>query len=158
MNKIFLWISILCLPFSLVAQQSPKPSDFHGVLTVDENKDIDFTSLNNPSDGTNIAFYKNKPSKEEYLKKEGRNLLSFSKILSIEILPLTSGEVAEFMDISGDLTLQKASLTLMTPDHNIPEIVYLDFKWFEWRSDIMKGFPDTYRMEVRNVAHVQFKH
>jgi hypothetical protein len=155
MKNIFLWIALLSLPFSVLAQQNNKPSDFHGVMIVDENKNIDFTSLNNPSDGTNIAFYKYKPNKDEYTRKEGRNLISFSKIVKIEILPLTTQEADELNNIS-DLTLQKATLTLTTVDKTIPEIIYLDVKWFEWKTDVMPGFPDTYKMEARNVSEIKF--
>jgi hypothetical protein len=126
-------------------------------MTVDENKDIDFTSLNNPIDGTNIAYYIHKPGRNEYLKKEGRTLMSFSQLLKIEILPLTDTDAAELRNICGSEILQKARLTLITPDNSIPQEVYLDVKWFEWKSDVMKGFPDTYKMEVRNVEEVVFK-
>jgi hypothetical protein len=157
MKNRFLWIALISLPFSVLAQLNNKPSDFHGVMTVDENKDIDFTSLNNPVDGTNIAYYANKPGRDEYLKKEGRTLMPFSLLLKIEILPLTANESAELRSICGSEILQKARLTLITPDNSIPQEVYLDVKWFEWRSDVMKGFPDTYKMEVRNVEGVVFK-
>ncbi|MGA3014069.1 MAG: hypothetical protein ABSD71_08540 [Bacteroidales bacterium] len=157
MKNILLGIALLSLPFSIFAQQNNKPSDFHGIMTVDENKDIDFTSLNNPVDGTNIAYYKQKPGRDEYLNKEGRTLMPFSLLLKIEILPLTDSEAAELRSICGGETLQKARLTLVTDDKSIPQEVYLDVKWFEWRSDVMKGFPDTYKMEVRNVEEVVFK-
>ena len=157
MKNIFLLLALLSLSFSVLAQQNNKPSDFHGVMTVDENKDIDFTSLNTPVDGTNIAYYANKPGRDEYLKKTGRTLISFSQLLRIEILPLTAAEAVELHSICGSQILQKARLTLITPDKGFPQEVYLDVKWFEWRSDIMKGFPDTYKMEVRNVEEVVFK-
>lgn len=157
MKNILLWIALLSLPFSVLGQQKNKPSDFHGIMTVDENKDIDFTSLNNPVDGTNIAYYKQKPGRDEYLKKEGRILIPFSQLLKIEILPLTNSEADELRSICGSETLQKARLTLVTNNSSIPQEVYLDVKWFEWRSDVMKGFPDTYKMEVRNVEGVVFK-
>jgi len=154
MKKILPWISCLLFPFMVLGQQGPKPSDFHGVMTVDENKTIEYTSLNNPTDGINIAFYTQKPTKDQYLKKEGRRLLSFSQVAKIEINHLDEPEAAVLRAISGNETLQQASLTLKTPDKTIPEVVYLDFKWFEWSSTIMPGFPDTYRMEVRVVEEI----
>jgi hypothetical protein len=83
--------------------------------------------------------------------------MSFSQLLKIEILPLTDTDAAELRNICGSEILQKARLTLITPDNSIPQEVYLDVKWFEWKSDVMKGFPDTYKMEVRNVEEVVFK-
>ena len=158
MKKIILWIPCILFPMFVFCQKNPNPSDFHGVMAVDENKNIDFTSLTNPTDGTNIAYFTHKPTKEEYLAKKGRKLLSFNKISRIEILPLSNQELLDLINICGDMTLQKATLTLITPDKTIPEVIYLDVKWFEWRSNIMKGFPDTYRMEVRNVDHIEIYH
>jgi len=154
MKKVFLWMVLFLLPFSILAQNL-KPSDFHGSMRLEDNKIIDFTSLNNPSDGTNIAFYTQKPDREQYLKQEGRRLLSFSKIVRIDVLPLTNDEAAELRNICGDETLLKVTLILKNPDQNIPETVYLDFKWFEWRSTVMQGFPGTYRMEVRFLDNIE---
>jgi len=156
MKKIIFWIPLLILPLSILAQNL-KPSDFHGSMRLEDNKIIDFTSLNNPSDGTNIAFYTQKPDREQYLKQEGRRLLSFSKIERIEVLPLTVEDAAELRSICGSEILQKATLKLKTSDMNIPEVVYLDFKWFEWRSTVMQGFPNTYRMEARFLDNIEIQ-
>ncbi|MCX6246890.1 MAG: hypothetical protein NTW10_04080 [Bacteroidetes bacterium] len=64
MKKIFLRITLLCLPFSVPAQNS-SPSDFSGFMKLEDNKGITFTYLNNPTDGTSIAYYNQKPSLEK---------------------------------------------------------------------------------------------
>jgi hypothetical protein len=151
-----LWIPFLLIPFSVLAQNL-KPSDFHGIMRLEDNKTIDFTSLNNPADGTNIAFYTQKPDKEQYLKQEGRKLLSFGQVVKIKLLPLTKEEAADLRSICGDGTLQKATLTLKNPDKNIPEIVYIAFKMFEWRSTVMQGFPGTYTMEARFLDEIEIQ-
>ncbi len=157
MKKIFLWIPFLFLPFSVFAQQSLKPSDFHGIMTIEDGQPIRFTSLNNPLDGTNISFYPQKPNKEQYERQESRRLLSFNQISRLKILPVSRKEGEELRNIAGDEMLYKAELTLRVTDPTIPEVVYLNFKWFEWKSDIMKGFPGTYRMEVALVDEIEFQ-
>ncbi|MCX6246891.1 MAG: hypothetical protein NTW10_04085 [Bacteroidetes bacterium] len=75
----------------------------------------------------------------------------------IKLLPLSDNEAAELRQVCGDGTLQKAAITLTNPDNSIPPVVYLDVKWFEWRSTIMEGFPGTYRMEVRFVDEIEIQ-
>jgi hypothetical protein len=147
---------LLCLPLTVLAQEY-KPSDFSGFMRLEDNKGIDFTSLNNPTDGTSIAYYVQKPSQDQYRVKKERKLLPFSKISMIKILPVTKDEAAELRRICGDGTLLKATLTLNITDKEIPDVVYLDFKWFEWSSDKMKGFSGTYRMEVRFLDEIEIQ-
>jgi hypothetical protein len=155
MEKINI-LGILLLISAVASGQDYKPSDFHGAMKLEDHKIIYFTSLTNPTDGTNIAFYTQKPGAEQYLKQQGRRLLSFGLIGSIEILPYTDAEAAEIRGVCGRCPLQKAKLVLWKPDPSIPETVYLDFKFFAWKSSTMKGFPDQYEMEVRLVDEITF--
>ena len=157
MKKQLFWSLLLLLPLSVLSQED-KPSGFQGYMKLEDGKVVDFSYLDNPADGTNIAYYPKKPGQGQYRRKKGRKLLPFSSVSGIRLLPLAPEEAAELRHLCGDGTLQKATLTLKDPLTRIPELLYLDIKCFDWRSASMPGFHDIYRMEARFLDEIVIQH
>jgi hypothetical protein len=154
MKKIF----CLLLPVIVALTgftQNRQPSDFQGTLTLEDNKVIPFSYLENPGFGTRFTWFANIPSSEEFQKDQNGNSLSFSQIRKIEFIGFTPQETELLKYKCPDCFLRKARIVADPGKTEIPGQVYLVLRQLNWKSPEMKDLDTVRSMEARFIDELE---
>ncbi len=153
MKTVNIFLLIVGLPFLGLAQKYA-PGDFSGIIRIEDNKILDFTYLNNPDGGTVIYYFTALPDAKKYKTDLKIKSLLMQQIRKLEFLPKTVEETQYLKAFCRDCKITKAKVFFRGSKESTPEILYLAFDRFEWKSDVMKGFEELRVMETRFIEEV----
>jgi hypothetical protein len=142
----------LILPVFALSQNGD-PGTLKGVLVIEE-KPVEFNYLSTPDGTTEIPYYKNLPTKQEYLSNLGKELLPLQKVKDIHILHFSDSELQSLYELCEDCILFKATVTLDDHSGVKQETVYLSLNYFTWKNSSIKGLEEPHIAELRFVEAV----
>jgi hypothetical protein len=153
MKTVRIILFIAGIPFFAYSQKYT-PDDFYGTIRLEDNKILDFTFLKNPDGGTVIYYFTSLPDNQKFNANFNRKSLPLQSVRKLEFLTETVEETQYLQTYCKDCKPIYKAKVFYHDSVISPEIVYLAFDRFEWKSNTMKGFEEVRVMEARFIEEV----
>jgi hypothetical protein len=146
--KFFKTVTLVFLIPVLSFAQAVKPGNLHGTLVIEE-KPVEFTYLSTPDGKTDLPYFRNLPTKLEYLSSQGKEFLPLQEVVHINILRFSDEELQSLYESCDDCILYKAVVTFNTHSGYDEETIYLALNYLTWENSNIQGFDGPHHAELR---------